>query len=69
MNIDEQKEHGCDKNNPAWEQLFELLDTNKFTCADMCACICATLLRYDDNIFETELICGGHEFNIKIERK
>lgn len=67
--IEEQKEKGVPSNNPAWEQLFEMLDTNNFTCADMVACVCATLCRYKDTVFETELMCGGYKWNVKIERK
>jgi hypothetical protein len=36
---------------------------------DMLACVCANLCHYTDTEFKTELMCGGHEFKVKIDKK
>lgn len=60
---------GVDRNNPAWEELFNLLDSKEFTTLDMLACVCANLCHYEDKEFKTELMCGGQEFKVTIEKK
>lgn len=61
-------ERGVSRDNPAWEELFDLLDKKGFSVLDMLACVCACLCRYKDTEFNTELMCGGNVFNIKIEK-
>lgn len=60
---------GVSRDNPAWEELYELLDSKGFSVLDMLACICANLCHYEDSEFKTELMCGGHQFKVKIEKK
>ena len=62
-------ERGVPRDNPAWEELFDLLDKQCFTTLDMLAIICTNLCHYEDTEFKTELMCGGHEFKVKIEKK
>ena len=62
-------ERGVSRDNPAWEELFNFLDSKSFTVLDMLACVCSNLCRYEDTEFKTELMCGGCEFKVKIEKK
>jgi hypothetical protein len=60
---------GVSRDNPAWEELYNLLDSKGFSVLDMLACVCSNLCHYPDGEFSTELMCGGNEFKIKIEKK
>lgn len=60
---------GVSRDNPSWEELYEFLDKNEFSVLDMLACVCANLCNYTDTEFNTEIMCGGHKFQINIEKK
>ena len=61
-------EHGVDRSDPAWDDLFELLEKKGFSVADILACVCATLSKYKDTEFKTTLGCGGYIWNININK-
>ncbi len=67
MKESKQFEHGIGD----WEQLFDFIDKNNFSCADFLACVCAKLNKISnpDNLFSTEIMVGGHEWDIKLKRK
>jgi hypothetical protein len=44
------------------------MDENEFSCQDFLAVICASLLKYEENEFETELMLQGVKFKISIEK-
>lgn len=55
--------------NANWDKLEKFMDENYFERGDFLACVCASLLREPFKNYETSLMVGGAEFEIKIERK
>lgn len=56
------------KNELSWENLYNFMDENEFTCQDFLAVICASLLKYEENEFETELMLQSVKFKISITK-
>lgn len=56
------------KNELSWENLYNFMDENEFSCQDFLAVICASLLKYEENEFETELMLQGVKFKISITK-
>lgn len=53
-------------NDEAWENLYNFMDENEFSCQDFLAVICASLLKYKENNFDTEIMLQGVKFKINI---
>lgn len=52
-----------------FDELCDFMETHEFTIEDMLAIICANLCRNPEKEFETKMLVGGHEFEIKIVKK
>lgn len=52
-----------------FDELCDFMQENYFTIEDMLAIICANLCRNPEKEFETKMLVGGHEFEIKIVKK
>lgn len=61
-------DRGVDRNDPAWDELYELLNSKGFSVLDMLACVCTNLCYYKDTEFKTTLGCGGYVWNVKITK-
>jgi hypothetical protein len=53
----------------SWENLYNFMDENEFSCLDFLAVICASLLKYKVNKFNTELMLQGVKFKISITKE
>ena len=53
-------------NDDAWQNLYNFMDKNEFSCQDFLAVICACLLKYKENNFNTEIMLQGVKFKINI---
>ena len=67
--IKKEFDRGVGRDSDSWEKLYAFMDQHGFTCADFLACVCAHLCHYSDKEFDTEIMCGGYEWKIKISRK
>lgn len=54
------------KNETSWNNLYNFMDENEFSCQDFLAVICASLLKYQEKEFNTELMLQGVKFKINI---
>ena len=55
-------------NETAWDKLCNFMDENEFSCQDFLAVICASLLKYNESNFDTELMLQGVKFKINIHK-
>lgn len=62
-------DRGVEKDDPAWEELFEFLDKREFSVLDMLACACTSLCRLKEKEFETHIMVGNEIFKIEIQKR
>lgn len=59
---------GVSRDNPAWEELFDLLDKKGFSVLDILACVCSVLVRQKEKEFNTTIMVGCEQFKIDIKK-
>lgn len=61
-----QKKRGVPVDDERWGELFKFLDERDFTMEDMIACACATLTRYNQGIYDSQVQIKDYFFEVKI---
>lgn len=67
MKLAHQFDHGAPKER--FDDLGEYSEKNGFSCADFLDVVCTKLAGYPQKEFETELLVGGFEWKITLEKK
>ena len=62
-------EHIFERGQGDWDKLCDFIDNNNFSTLDALALVCAHLVAYKQKHFDTRLMAGGVEFDIKITKK
>jgi hypothetical protein len=52
-----------------WDKLYNFMDENDFSCQDFMSCVCATLLKYKEDKFNTTIMLGDVKFDIEINKR
>lgn len=63
-----EREKEKNTSDEAWENLYNFMDKNEFTCSDFMAVVCTKLLHYEDKHFDTEIMIKGVKFKINIDK-
>ena len=61
-----QKRRGVPVDDERWGELFKFLDERDFTMEDMLACVCTTLTRYPQVMYDTQVSIKDYVFDVKI---